>query len=216
MDISDIRRANILALAEKHSRSVLAKKLGYSDTIYINQLCGGHGSFGGRTARKIEKSLNLADGWMDQLHSNDSKLSVREDSQGYNPGHNKIPLISRIQAGDLCEATDPYSQGDAERWILCPTEHSSSTYALEVRGISMEPMFTEGNIIAVDPEREPQSGKFVVAKHLDDNEATFKQLIIDGGRYYLKALNPDWPTPITEMDEKWHICGVAICRIEEL
>ena len=69
MDVKQIRRLNIKYLADvKHTRSGLATKLRYDDTNYINQLCGNFGSFGNATARKIEKALKLAHGWMDNLH----------------------------------------------------------------------------------------------------------------------------------------------------
>lgn len=65
MNIKDIRVANINLLAEKLGRSALASEIGYKDTVYVNQLCLGLGSFGSRTARKIEACLELPSGWMD-------------------------------------------------------------------------------------------------------------------------------------------------------
>lgn len=46
----------------------------------------------------------------------------------------------------------------------------------------------EGMIILVDPEVEPRNGKLVVAKLEGENEATFKKLVIDAGRKFLKPL----------------------------
>lgn len=71
MTIEEIRRQNILYWAEKLGRNALAEKIGYRDTIYLNALCGGHGSFGKNTARKIEKALGLSTGWFDQDHHPD-------------------------------------------------------------------------------------------------------------------------------------------------
>jgi hypothetical protein len=67
MNIDDIRRHNLLLIAEHKSRASIAKIAGYRDAVYINQLCTGHVSFGSRTARKLEASLNLAPGWFDSL-----------------------------------------------------------------------------------------------------------------------------------------------------
>jgi SOS-response transcriptional repressor LexA len=44
----------------------------------------------------------------------------------------------------------------------------------------------------------------------------FKQLIIEGGRHYLKALDPAWPDRITEMDEATLVCGVVVFKGEML
>ena len=48
----------------------------------------------------------------------------------------------------------------------------------------------------------------------ESNEATFKQLIIEEGKQYLKALNPDWPNRIIEVNEKATICGVIVFKGE--
>jgi SOS-response transcriptional repressor LexA len=66
----------------------------------------------------------------------------------------------------------------------------------------------------VDPEVVAESGKHVVVKLEDTDEAAFKQLIIEGGRKYLKALNPDWPERITEMSETAIVCGVVVFKGE--
>lgn len=69
MDIKEIRVANLNFWADKLGRGILAEKLGYPDTNYLNQLCTGNGSFGNRTAKKIEKRLQLENGWMDRVHT---------------------------------------------------------------------------------------------------------------------------------------------------
>jgi len=126
----------------------------------------------------------------------------------------KIPLVSWVQAGSFCEAVDPLMPGDAERWMDCPRDHGPNTYALRVRGPSMEPRFFDGEIIMVDPAAPADSGRYVIAKKTGSQEATFKQLIRDGGDTYLKALNPQWPEPIIRIDEEWAVCGVVICKVE--
>ncbi|MFT6348246.1 MAG: SOS-response transcriptional repressor LexA [Psychromonas sp.] len=44
----------------------------------------------------------------------------------------------------------------------------------------------------------------------DENEATFKQLIIESGHKFLKATNPTWPTPIQVINGNCTIVGVVI------
>lgn len=72
MEIKEIRIENLNLLLETYSRKQLASEMGYQDTNYLNQLCGGHGSFGSATARKIERCADLTKGWMDVRHTNDS------------------------------------------------------------------------------------------------------------------------------------------------
>lgn len=127
----------------------------------------------------------------------------------------KIPLISWVQAGAWQEVADSYQENDAEDWVLCNEPHSSKAFALRVSGESMRnpgerKSFDDGDIIHVDPERPVENGSLVVVQINGDTEATFKQLIIESGRKYLKALNPNWPHPILEMPQDSTISGVVI------
>ena len=85
---------------------------------------------------------------------------------------------------------------------------------LRVRGESMEPRFRDGYLIFVDPAVPPDHGRFVVVQGENSNEATFKQLIVEGKRKYLKALNPDWPERIIESHATAAICGVVVFKGE--
>lgn len=134
-------------------------------------------------------------------------------------GH--VPLISWVQAGCWSEVTDIYAAGDAELWLPCPVAHGPRTYAVRIRGESMfNPherwSFRDGDIIFVDPDRDAIHRSLVVAKLVDSQEATFKQLIIEGSQKYLKALNPSWPEQFIRIDGDAVFCGVAIAKHESL
>lgn len=131
------------------------------------------------------------------------------------------PLISKVQAGAWTETVDIYEPGYAEDWVPCPVKHGKHTYVLQVEGESMlNPgnghSFRSGDYIFVDPERQAENGSLVIVQRELDSEATFKQLIIEGGSMYLKALNPSWPEKIIEIDESAKICGVVICKVEKI
>lgn len=66
------------------------------------------------------------------------------------------------------------------------------TFALRVQGDSMEPRFTEGMLLIVEPELDGQHGDYVIVKN-GSEETTFKQLIKDGADWFLKPLNPRYP-----------------------
>jgi SOS-response transcriptional repressor LexA len=126
----------------------------------------------------------------------------------------KYPLISWVQAGAWETIVDNFAPGDAEEWLDAPVRVSSSSYYLTVRGESMyDPAdhrsFHEGEKVLVDPNASAEHGSFVVVRLDDESEATFKQLIIEGGRKYLKALNPNWPNRIFEVNGNATICGVV-------
>ena len=48
-------------------------------------------------------------------------------------------------------------------------------------------------MLIVDPERACHAGDYVIAKDVQTQRATFKQLVTDGARWYLKAINPAYP-----------------------
>ncbi len=75
--------------------------------------------------------------------------------------------------------------------------------------------FSEGDIIYCDPEVEAINRSFVVVKMVDEQEATFKQLVVEGTFRYLKALNPSWPEPFVRIDTEAVILGVVIAKLEQ-
>lgn len=90
------------------------------------------------------------------------------------------------------EAVDNFAPGQAEEWADTEVTVGRHTYALVVKGDSMAPDFPEGMRLVVEPDMSADNGDFVIAKN-GDNEATFKQLVMDGGVFYLKPINPRYP-----------------------
>lgn len=76
----------------------------------------------------------------------------------------------------------------------------------------MEPEFADGDIILVDPHKQPENGQFVIAKLLDTNEATFKKYVIDAGVISLHPLNYPKHQPIHLNGRKALIVGVVIAK----
>ena len=119
-----------------------------------------------------------------------------------------VPLISWVQAGAWSEISEIKAY-DAERY-LCPVNCSDLTFALKVQGVSMEPKFYDGDLIFVDPEAECIHGSYVVARLDDNNEATFKQLIIESGQKFLKAANPNWPEQLIPINGNCTLVGKVV------
>jgi len=137
-------------------------------------------------------------------------INLAEDS---NVAHarisqNNLPLISWVQAGNWAEIEDLH-HADIEHY-LCPVNCSKRAFVLKIQGASMEPRFNQGDHIFIDPEAQAENGSYVVARLDDENQATFKQLILDGDKKYLKALNPDWPEKFIEINGNCTIIGKVI------
>ncbi|CED71571.1 putative phage repressor protein CI [Aliivibrio wodanis] len=125
---------------------------------------------------------------------------------------NSFPVISAVQAGAWTEACEPYSLNEVDEFLFTTEKANEHSFWLKVKGDSMtsnsSPSFPEGTAVLVDPCIEPESGKLVIAKLSDVNEATFKRLIIDAGQKYLKPLNPDYP--MLPINGNCKIIGVVI------
>lgn len=136
-----------------------------------------------------------------------SEGNVREVTRRFG----KVPLISWVQAGAWCESN--FEQHDGESWLSCPVPISESGYALKVLGDSMTNpgpgrSYPTGCIIFVDPEAETKTGDRVIARVPRTNEATFKILVEDAGRQFLRPINPQYP--IIDITEETHICGKVV------
>jgi SOS-response transcriptional repressor LexA len=129
----------------------------------------------------------------------------------------RYPVISWVAAGAWAEAVEPYPAGFSDRYEFSEYDSKGAAFWLEVKGDSMtSPVgqsITEGTLILVDTEAEVAPGKLVIAKLPDSNEATFKKLVNDGGKLFLKPLNPSWR--IEPFTEDCRIVGVVVRALQK-
>lgn len=175
-------------------------------------------TIGSLIARDIEAKFGLATGYLDNDHSkvncpDDSKVPRLPPPEASNVSQGptikgRYPLISWVAAGTWSDITELPLE-DATLYP-CPVACSARTFVLRVQGISMDPAFRDGELIFIDPAAEARHGSYVVARLEDENEATFKQLIIEGGQKYLKPANPNWPEQITPINGNCTIVGSVV------
>lgn len=129
----------------------------------------------------------------------------------------RYPVVSWVAAGTWSEAVEPYPAGISDTYEFSEYDSKGPAFWLTVKGDSMTApagqSITEGTLILVDKEAEVAAGKLVVAKLPDSNEATFKKLVSDGGRLFLKPLNPSYP--IEAVDENCRIVGVVVRALQK-
>lgn len=157
---------------------------------------------------------SLLPGYVNQQAVSDARGSYGVNRAG-------VPVLSWVQAGHWTDIAEPMRTDAIDEWLPCPAPHGPRTFALRVRGESMynphgRPSFQDGDLIFVDPDRSAEHRSLVIVRLHDSNEATFKQLVIDGQNSYLKALNPGWPTPMIEVNHTASICGVVIFKGEQV
>ncbi|CAH0646731.1 LexA family transcriptional regulator [Pseudomonas juntendi] len=191
------------------SQAQLAEKSGVSQ-VTIQHLESGRNS----TSKKlleIARALGVTAEWLASGQSAQREASnVRGLSEKLESF--KYPVISWVAAGAWAEAVEPFPPGVSDRYEMSDYDSKGVAFWLEVKGDSMtSPVGTsipEGMLILVDTEAEAIPGKLVVAKLADSNEATFKKLVEDGGRRFLKPLNPAYPMEMCM--EGCRIVGVVV------
>lgn len=128
----------------------------------------------------------------------------------------QVPLISFVQAGSWTEISDPYVDGDPERYIAADSQVGPRAYALRVKGDSQSPKYAEGDCIIVDPDVEPMPGDDVVGKLDNEDQATFKQYRprgVDSRKrpiIELKPRNDSWPTITIDARSPGRVIGTVV------
>lgn len=107
----------------------------------------------------------------------------------------EVPLISAMDAGNYT-AIENFKPDNSFEKVSASVPIKRHTYALRVQGDSMvsdvSDSFPEGSIVIVEPELRAEPGDYVIAANAL-NEITFKQLVKDGGDFYLRPLNSRYP-----------------------
>ena len=102
------------------------------------------------------------------------------------------------QSSTVFEMSDHYAKGDAY-WLQVTGDAMTAPVGISI---------PQGMMILIDPDLEAEPGKMVVVRTPDSEAATFRQLIEESGRRYLKPLNPTYPK--TLLDERSRILGVVV------
>lgn len=182
------------------TQSQLAERAGISQ-VTVHKLASGKISSTAKIVN-LAKALNCDPEWLQNGNEQSPSFEIPNQLQG------QYPVLDWVQAGNWSTINEA-AKHEADHYP-CPVKCSDKTFLLKVRGQSMAPTFNEGELIFVDPEVEAIHGKYVVARLDDENEATLKQLIIEGGHKFLKAANPSWPTQIQPINGNCTIVGVVI------
>jgi len=219
--IKQIRLNNLELLISGAGSAAKLARTGGTNSSYLSQVRnqlptekGTPRGIGDDLAIKLEKAMKKPQSWMDDPHNGYASATSEHNAHDGPVIRSLHPLISWVHAGEWSEVGEGYVPQYGTDMLPCPVACSPESFVLRVRGTSMEPKFREGDLIFVDPNALAEHGKYVVVRLEGSNEATFKQLIFEGGKQYLKALNPDWPNRIIEIDEDASICGVIVFKGE--
>ena len=122
-----------------------------------------------------------------------------------------VPVLGRVQAGLPIDAQEEILDWEE----ISPNMALSGEYfALQVKGDSMEPKFSEGDVVIVRQQEDAESGDIVIAL-IGGNDATIKKMIkYDAGGIALVASNPMYqPLQFSDKDiveKPVHIIGKVV------
>jgi phage repressor protein C with HTH and peptisase S24 domain len=94
-----------------------------------------------------------------------------------------VPIINKVAAGYPVEFNDlDYPVGVADDYVRCPDLHDPNAFAVRVVGDSMEPKFTEGDIVVFSPSAEVRNGDDCFVRFTLPHETTFKRVFFESNK----------------------------------
>ena len=116
-----------------------------------------------------------------------------------------VPLLNCHQVDQMVTSNEPPRVVNAEA-MLETDVRGRRTFATMVNDASMEPLFSEGEIVFVNPELSSEPGHYVVVENTDSKltGALLRQLNVIGGQAVLHALNGRYEDlPLTKGHRIW-------------
>ncbi|ABK46035.1 phage repressor protein, Serine peptidase, MEROPS family S24 [Magnetococcus marinus MC-1] len=170
------------------SQSELARRVGIRPQT-VQHVCAGHTRRSGYTA-EFAQVLGVRPEWLAIGHG-----SLREFANEQNSGAvRRLPMLNWSNVIHWSQSGYQAQQmGEVYDLVEVTKPFGNHAFALKVGGDSMEPKVPEGSTILVDPAYVAQNNYLVIAHLEGEPEATFKQLVLEGGGRYLKPLNPRYP-----------------------
>lgn len=96
-----------------------------------------------------------------------------------------------------------------EHWIVTQLPLASGSFATCIENRAYTAPFLPGNILIVDPTVVPVSRDIVLIHTPDCADVMLKEIIVDGGHTYLRALHPELKEIIT-LRAPYTLCGVVM------
>lgn len=111
-----------------------------------------------------------------------------------------VPVINKVAAGYPADFNDlDYPAGVADDYVRCPDLHDINAFAVRVVGDSMEPKFSEGDIVIFSPAAEVHSGDDCFVRFAMPHETTFKRVFFEpNDKVRLQPRNEKYPPMIID------------------
>ena len=195
----DWARAVATAMASRRdlkTQAALAKKSGVAQST-IGRILRGEVNPQSGNLEQIARAFSMSLARLAEIGQEAESAAALIDDIKSVERSEYVVLISWAQAASFVDASDPPQPADHDEWMPRPKRSGPRTFALRVRGESMEPDYQHDDIIFVDPDVAPKHGKDVVARL--NGEGVFKRLVAEGELRCLKSANSNWPSKIIEI-----------------
>lgn len=207
------QRISKLMLDMDVSNAKLARMIGVSRPTIGNWI-EGKSAPTGENLTNLANALKVDPNWLMSGKESQVRLDNNVDISQKIPFDGRpIPVISWVAAGSFGPIATVLKDAEVDEYLPPIKECGKNGYGLVVTGISMSPKFEPEDRIYVNPDfqvSDLKTGDLVIVSCTGDNEATFKQLIIEGTTKYLKPLNPKWGEQIIKLTEDCRLVGKVV------
>ena len=207
------QRISKLMLDMDISNAKLARMIGVSRPTIGNWI-DGKSAPTGENLTNLANALKVDPNWLMSGKESQARFDNNVDvSQKIHFDGRPIPVISWVAAGSFQPIETVLRDAEVDEYLPPIKECGRNGYGLIVTGISMLPKFEPEDRIYVNPDFQVidlKTGDLVIVSCAGDNEATFKQLIVEGTTKYLKPLNPKWDEQIIKLTEDCRLVGKVV------
>lgn len=180
----------------KYTQQQLAERSGISRS-YLGDIEGG------RYYPSLETLNDIA-------HALD--VGVNNLVNGSSGGAIRVPVLGRIAAGIPLEAiTDIIDYEELPEQMAKCGEY----FALQIKGDSMEPKFSEGDVVIVRRQSSIDSGEIAIVI-VNDNDATMKIVKTHEEGIFLVSSNPNYPPRFYSNEEIENLPVEILGKVVEL
>lgn len=207
------QRISKLMLDMDVSNAKLARMIGVSRPTIGNWI-EGKSAPTGENLTNLANALKVDPNWLMSGKESQARFDSNVDISQRIPFEGRpVPVISWVAAGAFDPIQTVLKDAEIDEYLPPIKECGKNGYGLVVTGISMSPKFEPEDRIYVNPDfqvSDLKTGDLVIVSCTGDNEATFKQLIIEGTTKYLKPLNPKWDEQIIKLTEDCRLVGKVV------
>ena len=190
-----------VALKNKNMKqSVLAYRLNV-DRSYITNWINGKYKPTEATQYKIAEVLNVSLSWL---------LGIDTPTNASKPN---VPVLGYVAAGIPIEAIEDIL--DYEDLSPEMVKDGSEYFALKIKGESMEPKISDGDVVIVRKQEDVDSGQIAIVG-VNGEEATCKKVMKQEGGILLQPLNPTFAPVFYTVEQIAELPITIIGRVVEL